>query len=245
MPKRIYIPTQSYEDWKRLLAKPDLHWKAGYSAMTLARSWEVAESQGFPPEVSAALATTADPVLQGLSMLMAIPEYQVALPGGERSSQTDLLVLARGAEGIVAIAVEGKVDEAFGPTVDQKRAENSKGVNTRLQFLTESLGLTEPIPGNIRYQLLHRTVSALLIAEQFSARAAVMLVHSFSPTNKWFDDFAAFATLFGLQPQIGSLAAVGLRRNLPLFIGWCSGDQGFREDRFDTEGDLFQYIRTD
>ena len=140
MPKRIFIPTQSYQDWKRLLAQPDLHWKAGYSAMTLARSWEAA--QGFPPEVAAALATTADPVLQDLSMLIAIPEYQVALPGGERASQTDLLVLARGNEGLVAIAVEGKVDETFGPTLQQKRAEDSKGVNTRLQFLTEKLGLT-------------------------------------------------------------------------------------------------------
>jgi hypothetical protein len=224
--KRIYIPTQSYEDWKRLLAKPDLHWKAGYSAMTLARSWEAAH--GFPPEVAATLSTTTDPVLQDLSMLIAIPEYQVALPGGDRPSQTDLLVLARGAEGLVAIAVEGKVDETFGPTVEQKRAKNSNGVNTRLHFLTESLGLTEPIQGNIRYQLLHRTVSAMLIAEQFSAKAAVMLVHSFSLTNKWFDDFAAFAALFGIKAQVGSLAAVGLRRNLPLFIGWCSGDQEFQ-----------------
>jgi hypothetical protein len=91
--------------------------------MTLARSWEAVH--GFPPEVSAALATTTDPVLKDLSMLIAIPEYQVALPGGDRPSQTDLLVLARGAEGLVAIAVEGKVDEAFGPTVEQKLAVNS------------------------------------------------------------------------------------------------------------------------
>lgn len=173
----IYIPTQSFEDWNRLLAQPDLHWKAGYSAMTLARSWEAA--QGFPPEVAAALATATDPLLQDLSVLIAIPEYQVALPGGERASQTDLLVLARGSEGLVAIAVEGKVDETFGPTVEQKRAENSKGVNTRLQFLMESLGLAEPVPGNIRYQLLHRTVSALLIAEQFSAKAAGMGITGF------------------------------------------------------------------
>jgi hypothetical protein len=225
---RIYVPTQSFKDWQRLLAQPDLHWKAGYSAMTLARSWEAAGPQGFPPEVSAALATTTDPLLQGLSMLIAIPEYQVALPGGDRPSQTDLLVLARGADGLVAVAVEGKVDEAFGPTVEQKRAENSKGVNTRLHFLTESLGLKEPIPGNIRYQLLHRTVSAMHIAEQFSAKAAVMLVQSFSPTNKWFDDFEDFAALFGVQARSGSVQAVGIRRNLPLFIGWCSGDLEFR-----------------
>lgn len=84
------------------------------------------------------------------------------------------------------------------------------------------------IPGHIRYQLLHRTVLALLVAEQFSTKAAVMLVHSFSPTNKWFEDFAAFAALFSVQARIGSVQPVGIRRNLPLYIGWCSGDQGFR-----------------
>jgi hypothetical protein len=35
--KRIYVPTQSFEDWKRLLAKPDLHWKAGYRSRRLSR----------------------------------------------------------------------------------------------------------------------------------------------------------------------------------------------------------------
>jgi hypothetical protein len=47
--KRILIPTDSFEDWRGFLARPDLHWKVGYSAMTVARAWEAA--QGFPPEV--------------------------------------------------------------------------------------------------------------------------------------------------------------------------------------------------
>jgi len=45
----ILIPTQSHKDWRRLLARPDRHWKVGFSAMTLARSWEAAA--GLPPEV--------------------------------------------------------------------------------------------------------------------------------------------------------------------------------------------------
>lgn len=230
MAKRILIPTQSYADWQRLLAKPDRHWKAGYSAMTLARAWEAAEAQGFPPEVASILATAAAPELTNLSLLLAMPEYQVALPGGDRASQTDVLAIARGDEGLVAVAVEGKVDEAFGPTVDQKHAEMSQGVEERLQFLSQCLELPTPIPGRIRYQLLHRTASALLVAEQFCASAAVMLVQSFSPTNKWFEDFEAFAALFEVQPKVGELAAVGKRRNVPLFIGWCRGNQRFREE---------------
>jgi hypothetical protein len=71
----------------------------------------------------------------------------------------------------------------------------------------------------------------LLSAPQAEFKSALQRYLSF-PTSccQYFSlfFFTVFATLFGLQPQIGSLAAVGIRRNLPLFIGWCSGDQGFR-----------------
>jgi len=222
--KRIVVPTQSPEDWKRLLAKPDLHWKAGYSAMTLAQSWEAAHPC-VPPEIAAAL--DSEPILRNLELLLAIPEYQVNLPGGQRPSQTDVLALMRGSAGLVAVAVEGKVDEAFGPTVGQKRAEASAGVDERLAWLIDHLGL-DVVPDTVRYQLLHRTASALLVAEQFDAAAALMLVHSFSPTALWFDDFAAFAALFGVEAQVGGVARVGTFGGIPLFIGWCKGDQRFR-----------------
>jgi hypothetical protein len=228
MAKRILVPTASYHDWQRLLAQPDQHWKAGYSAMTLARSWEAAGSRGFPPEVEAALDMVDAPELKGLELLLAIPEFQVPLPGGERASQTDVLALAHGPEGLVAIAVEGKVDEPFGPTVGEKYAEQSAGVNERVRFILQRLGLPSALPIAIRYQLLHRTVSALLIAEQFYACAAVMLVHSFSPSHKWFADFVAFATLFAVRPVVGELSAIGTFSGTRLYIGWCQGDQQFR-----------------
>lgn len=34
--KRIYVPTEGPGDWRRLLAKPDLHWREGFSAKALA-----------------------------------------------------------------------------------------------------------------------------------------------------------------------------------------------------------------
>ena len=225
--KRILVPTRSPEDWKRLLAKPDLHWKPGYSAMTLALSWEAAHPH-VPPEVVSALRSAGTPLLSYLDLLLAIPEYQVDLPGGQRPSQTDVLALMGGSAGLVAVAVEGKVDEAFGPTVGQKRAEHSSGVDERLAWLIERLGLTS-VPDGIRYQLLHRTASALIVAEDFHAAAAVMLVHSFSPTDRWFDDFSAFAELLGVQAGIDRVGRVRNEMGIPLFIGWCKGDQAFRE----------------
>jgi len=225
--KRIVIPTRSAEDWKQLLGNPDLHWKPGRSAMTLARSWEDAHPE-VPAEVSLALESAGDASLTGLSLLLAIPEYKVKLPGGVRPSQTDVLALMRGDDGLVAVAVEGKVDEAFGRTVGEKRAEHSSGVDERLVWLLDRIGFTA-VPETIRYQLLHRTVSAIEAASEFNAAAAVMLVQSFSPTDKWFADFEAFADLFGVRVEIGSIALVGKRSGVPLFIGWCKGDQRFRE----------------
>jgi hypothetical protein len=55
---RIYIPTQSPEDWRRLLAQPEKHWREGYSARALAECWERAD--GFPVEFQALFATAKD-----------------------------------------------------------------------------------------------------------------------------------------------------------------------------------------
>ncbi len=223
---QIYVPTTSVEDWKRLLAKPDLHWKAGYSAMTLARAWEAAPLGRFPPEVDNILQTSGRNGWNALKLLAAIPEFQVPLPGGQRPSQTDLLALARSPDGLVVVAVEGKVDEALGPTVGEKKAEKSSA--DRLKYLLKTLGLDD-CPDAVRYQLLHRAASALIVAQDFAAESAVMLVHSFSPSGKWFEDFGAFGTLCGQKAERGQLLSLGKRNGTPLYIGWCVGDQRFRE----------------
>ena len=48
-----------------------------------------------------------------------------------------------------------------------------------LSFLRPTLGLAADDVGDARYQLVHRTVSALIEARRFAARHAVMLVHLF------------------------------------------------------------------
>ncbi|MFA7012304.1 MAG: hypothetical protein WC202_05045, partial [Desulfobacterales bacterium] len=48
-----------------------------------------------------------------------LPEHKVPLPGGSRSSQNDIWVLARSKGQLISIAVEGKVSETFGPTVQE------------------------------------------------------------------------------------------------------------------------------
>lgn len=223
--KRILIPTQSPLDWKRLLAKPDLHWKPGASAMATASSWEAAD--GLPREVQAAL-SSGPAALRDLDLVIAVPEWEVPLPGGSTSSHTDVLAVATSAHGLVVIAVEAKVDEPFGPTIGEKRAEASGGQHERLRYLHETLGLTQPLPDTLRYQLLHRSASAVLTARRFHAETAVMLVQSFSPEARWFDDFRAFASALGAAVAAGAVGCVPSACAPALYVGWCAGDQRHR-----------------
>jgi hypothetical protein len=167
--------------------------------------------------------------LGGADALLIMPEWQVTLPGGVRPSQNDIWVLARGRSGLISIAVEGKVDEPFGPTLGEWKADASTGKQTRLAFLQQMLGLTAPLADTVRYQLLHRTASAVLEAQRFGAGQAVVLIHSFSPENRWLADFAAFTALFGVDFQPGHLASATARDGMPLHLGWVCGDRKFLE----------------
>lgn len=107
------------------------------------------------------------------------------------------------------------------------RAVASEGRVIRLKYILECLRIPA-VPDTTRYQLLHRAASAVLAAKEFHARTSVMLVHSFSPTNKWLGDFHAFTELFGKRPNIGEIVSVGRFGDCELLVGWCSGDQRFR-----------------
>lgn len=224
---RIYLPATGPDAWQHLLAEPTKHWKTGYSARALAYCWHAA--QGFPPEVAAALEGTGQPTLQRLEPLLMLPEHQVAMPGRGRASQTDLWVLARNQMGLVSIAVEGKVNEPFGPTIEAWLANASPGKQERLRGLRAVLELAEAPPQTLRYQLLHRTASALIAAQQFHARTAVLLVHSFSPTEMWHADYAAFAAFLGATGMLDTVESVGKRHGIHLFLAWVGGDQQFLE----------------
>lgn len=220
---RILIPPGSAEQWKALLAEPDKQWKKGHSARTLAHCWQ--EAAGFPVEVNRILKQAA-PFCQ-IEILIAIPEHQVVLPGGGMHSQNDLWVLARCPEGLVSIAVEGKVAEPFGPTIQEWDYASSAGKQERLEFLCSELNLRFPPPGHIRYQLLHRTVSAILEAKRYFAKYAVMLVHSFSDSDKWLDDFERFASLFGTTGSPNQLLNIDTRGDISLFLGWVRGEKKY------------------
>jgi hypothetical protein len=222
---RILWFTSRPEDWQALLADPIKHWKSGYSARTLAHCWE--EADGFPPEISEAFSRTPESLLSGITPVLAVPEFKVPLPGGGRASQNDVFVLARSSSGPVTIMVEGKVNESFGPTLEEWRSEASPGKQERLSFLLRTLGLSEPPASTIRYQFLHRAASAIITGEQYRAVAAVLVIHSFSRELVGWTDYQAFTRLFGVEAMIGSVQRLGTASAVPLFATWVVGDCSF------------------
>lgn len=68
--RRILAFTSGPQDWQALLAAPVKHWRRGYSARTLACSWEAAD--GFPPQVAKVLCGAADPLLKDIEPILAI-----------------------------------------------------------------------------------------------------------------------------------------------------------------------------
>jgi hypothetical protein len=218
----IFVPSHGPGDWRALLAEPEKQWARGFSARTLAHCWE--DCDDFPAEIGKVL--SQHDALASAKPLVVFPEWRVVLPGGSRPSQNDVWVLAKGDDALISIAVEGKVEEPFDRTLGEWKADASRGKNSRLEFLLACLGL-KTVPDSIRYQLLHRTASAIIEAERFGAEHAVMLVHSFSPSNTWFADFAAFASVFDLKAEVGHLMTTKARNGMPLHIAWVHGDERY------------------
>jgi len=134
------------------------------------------------------------------------------------------MVLARNEQHLVAIGVEAKVDEEFGPTVGQKRKKASPGQTERLEFLHKELGLEEQLEDRVRYQLLHRTVSAVLTARDFHAQVAVMAVQSFSKTAAWHQDFVDFAAAAGGKEVADDVYHLGAVETPRVYLAWCRAE---------------------
>jgi hypothetical protein len=227
--KKFFVPTIRLEDWQKLLAEPNKHWRTGYSARALASCWESANG-AFPLEIQKLFNSSNEQELRELEILMAFPEWKVLLPPSSgHPSQNDLFILARDIKGdLISIMIEGKVLEPFGAPLSEWFKDETSGKRIRLSFIQSKLGLVDVIPGSIRYQLLHRTVSAIIEAERFRAKRAVMLVHSFSQEDRWFDDYACFLRLYGvIDAQPGVLYALSKCQNLNLYSGWARGDPNF------------------
>ncbi len=226
---KFYIPANNPEDWKSLLADPIKHWKTGYSAKALAYSWQKAD--GFPAEVKKVFKNSGIDLFQDIQMLVGFPEYKVSLPGGKRASQNDIFILAKGNNQLISIAVEGKVDESFGELIADWKLKDGGGKKERLEFLCEVLQLEMNKIDHIRYQLLHRTASAVIEAKKFNARNALMLVHAFKKTEEnyyqSFRDYGQFLELFGTKSKPDPIVRGKRISGINLCFGWVEGNRKY------------------
>jgi len=146
-------------------------------------------------------------------------------------------VLARGNCQLVSITVEGKVSEEFGEkgeTISQWRkyskseSGDTRNKEIRLKCLLGKLELEDNnATGEVKYQLLHRTASAVIESERWGAKRALMLVHSFSQTNEHFGDYQQFVRLFGVEARPDCLAFAKNIRGIALYFAWAEGDEKY------------------
>jgi hypothetical protein len=205
------------EDVRKSLADPVKHWRKGYSAYELADKWVSAGD--FPQAVRQVM--NEYPLFEGAKLIEAFFERKVELETPGRPSQNDILVYAKLPNGFLTMAVEGKVKEPFDKYVFQK--EITPGVEARLSNLCDRLEISPNDVQGIRYQLLHRAVSAVLEAERYGAEHALMLVHSFCASNTSFSDYHDFAILLGFPEnavQINQILGFKQLGNVKLHLGW-------------------------
>ena len=120
--------------------------------------------------------------------------------------------------------IEGKVNEPFGPMLGEWIQDASPGKQKRLAYLCDQLGLSpQHLPPTIRYQLLHRTASAVITARRFTVSYALMLVHSFSQEHRSLADYQVFLGMFNAQGDVNTLTFLSSHNNIQLYAGWAAG----------------------
>ena len=64
----------------------------------------------------------------------------------------------------------------------------------------------------------------MIEAKRFCAQQAIMLVHSFSPSHQWFEDYRAFAQALDGEAAVNQVVSVGNRGGVDLHLAWVCGN---------------------
>lgn len=180
---------KSCKDWAR--PKLDYHWKAGRSAMELAKSWFRGGRLSPPSEFIALL--LSEPRLQELTLLRGTPELVTALPERGEGRNHDLALVGQTPRESVTICVEAKADERFGNetvreywerAMRRRNLGESTRVPERIQALLGMIDRSGSVPaespwGSVRYQLLAAICGTVRQAQLDSSSLAVFVVHEF------------------------------------------------------------------
>ena len=217
---RLWLPLRKAEDVKLFPADPN-QYENHHSAKFIAETWS--DANELPAKVKQVLTQTSR--FSEANLIDGFMERCTELGDGLTPSQSDVLAILGLKHELAVMTVEGKVKESFGETVSVwlDGASDASGKPSRLQRLKTTLGLEGVNVGGLRYQLLHRTASAIYEAHRYRAKVAVMMVHSFDPDGSGLDDFEHFADAMGL-PNAGPGRIEGPveREGVELYLGWTA-----------------------
>ncbi len=220
------------EAWKGLAGEGK--WVPSRSAYELAYSWHGAN--GIPPGIRAIFDRSGIPELSRLKLEIGFVEKPTFLDTALGPSMTDIMGYARNKAGEpVILAVEGKATESFGLPVRswvrgdlQQPAAGVEPRSSRVQrlgYLAKRLGLAADVESPLYYQLLHRTVSAVMEAALHGAVCSVLLVHCFADTDDLnFQAYQAFLAALGAgdvrKDQLVGPLSVSAGEGIPLYALW-------------------------
>jgi hypothetical protein len=173
-----------WRDWTR--PKKTVQWKAGRSAMELARAWFTSPVPVIPPEIEALLASR--PETADARLTDGWPELSTKLPERGEGRNHDLVLRGRCASGELLVAVEAKVDESLGPPIGEysQKSKNTKGSRAFVRIdalLAMAFGHSAnpnraPWSG-LQYQLLTALCGTAIEAGSRNCDVAVLIVHEF------------------------------------------------------------------
>jgi hypothetical protein len=216
--RHLHVPLVKPEDVIPHLAKQGAHWQRGFSAQELAIAWADAGGD-FPKGIRAVL--NAVPEYLAADLIDGFFERTNELDTVRSTSHTDLMVVVGLGSELGIIAVEGKVEESFDQLISVWK--NSKGKEERLKFLCRTLEIDPTGTSGLRYQLLHRTASAIYEARRYRCKHALMLVHSFSRKHSGFNDFVRFANAVGMPVRERNMCSDSrILEGVSVRLGWVS-----------------------
>jgi hypothetical protein len=222
-PRMYGTPLLEPEQAKPLLKWPDIQWKPQKSAYETAHAWINAgklSGGGIPSSARAVLDQAQE--WRDAKVVIGLFEHATALDTQTGPSTTDILVVCDVASGLGAMAVEGKAGEDFDKLVKTYRLQ-SPGKEARLKWACDQFGIQPDVCGDLRWQLFHRTLSAVIEAKHFKSSQALMLVHDFSGVDAHFGDYEAFGTAIGYKGMApGALTPSREFNGVSLRLGWVS-----------------------
>jgi hypothetical protein len=217
--RRIHVPLRRPDEIISHLGAAH-HWKEGRSAKSLIDQWWSANA--LPPTIAAILDQAEE--WRGSDLVDAYAERCTSLDDGRPShSQSDLLAIVGNAKSLGILSIEAKVDEGFDKTVGEWLKAQSAGKMARLAKLCSLFKLDPADVSGLRYQLFHRTASAIIEARRYRSDRAAMIVQSWSPDANGFADYCEFFDAVGISGlSVGKLSPPLILDDVSIRTAWSA-----------------------